>query len=551
MPARGRWTRTSVPSWSGFGAAVKAAELAEDQYSAGAGMTCFANDTIGVARARVPFDSFSAAPLLGRLCAPLVLADPDKIPDDTAAFLDGARDQHDAVGLQVFGGDAAVSQAAIDTYLTGEEAEDATAETDDAESPLAPSGDVDSCKPRGLTDTTAGFPLLSWTESSTGTLRVAALFMDFPDAQATRSPEAEGEIGLPVMEDYLEAASYGELDIEVVPHYHWLRADHPSSEYVEHRAYGSGLDERAGAHAVALVDADVDFSNINSVMVVFPGEYFANSGNAGGTATADGNTMNFFRVNTKRLQPGFHEQSEWVQRANSEWGILAAHELAHNLGLLDLYPFDASAHARPAALSNKEWIPVEIGLMDLHGYFLADASEMLRQIRTSYPDGYTYWWDAYALQLLEMLAWSRFQLGWLGDEQVWCVDNGEASVALAPVAQPGGRAAVAVVPLNGREVIVVESRRNLGYDRGTPLTWPRGDTTNRRALLHEGVLVYTVDASVPSGQLPMRIAGDKGDGQVAGFPVIGVGESVTLHGYTITVTADDGSTHTVSITRNS
>ncbi|MDE0318288.1 MAG: cell wall-binding repeat-containing protein, partial [Acidimicrobiaceae bacterium] len=104
-----------------YDTAVKAAELAADQYSAAAGKTCFANDTIGVARARVPFDSFSAAPLLGRLCAPLVLADPGDIPDDTADYLDAARDQHDAVGLRVFGGDAAVSQAAIDAYLTGEE----------------------------------------------------------------------------------------------------------------------------------------------------------------------------------------------------------------------------------------------------------------------------------------------------------------------------------------------------------------------------------------------------------------------------------------------
>ena len=47
------------------------------------------------------------------------------------------------------------------------------------------------------------------------------------------------------------------------------------------------------------------------------------------------------------------------------------------------------------------------------------------------------------------------------------------------------------------------------------------------------------------------VAGDSGDSEVDDFPVIGVGESVTLHGYTITVTADNGDTHTVSITRNS
>ena len=65
------------------------------------------------------------------------------------------------------------------------------------------------------------------------------------------------------------------------------------------------------------------------------------------------------------------------------------------------------------------------------------------------------------------------------------------------------------------------------------------------------MLVYTVDALVASGRLPMRIAGDSGDGQVDGFPVLTVGESVTVEGYTITVTGDDGDTHTVSITRSS
>ena len=123
-----------------YDTAVKAAELADGRYSTATGKTCFANETIGVARARVPFDSFSAAPLLGRLCAPLVLADPDEIPDDTAAYLDAARQVHDAVGLRVFGGDAAVSQAAIDGYVTGTSEDDETAndEAEDGEPSTTP-----------------------------------------------------------------------------------------------------------------------------------------------------------------------------------------------------------------------------------------------------------------------------------------------------------------------------------------------------------------------------------------------------------------------------
>ncbi|MCY4517062.1 MAG: cell wall-binding repeat-containing protein [Acidimicrobiaceae bacterium] len=106
-----------------YDTAVKAGELVADRYSDTASQTCFDNSTIGLARARVPFDSFSAAPLLARLCAPLVLADPGRIPPDTAGYLDAAREAHDAVDLRVFGGDAAVSGAAITAYLAGEDSD--------------------------------------------------------------------------------------------------------------------------------------------------------------------------------------------------------------------------------------------------------------------------------------------------------------------------------------------------------------------------------------------------------------------------------------------
>lgn len=104
---------------------VFADALVSGRYSAAAGRTCFASSSVGVTRARVPFDSFSAAPLLGRLCVPLVLADPDQIPEDTAAYLDTARAANATVHVRVFGGDAAVSQAAIDGYLAGDDATDA------------------------------------------------------------------------------------------------------------------------------------------------------------------------------------------------------------------------------------------------------------------------------------------------------------------------------------------------------------------------------------------------------------------------------------------
>ena len=104
-----------------FDTAVQAAELADGRYASGEN-ACFGSRDIGIARARVPFDSFSAGPLLARLCAPLVLAEPTRVPDATADWLDDVRatalqDGIGSVDLRVFGGQAAVSDAALSSYL--------------------------------------------------------------------------------------------------------------------------------------------------------------------------------------------------------------------------------------------------------------------------------------------------------------------------------------------------------------------------------------------------------------------------------------------------
>lgn len=106
-----------------FETAIQTGQFAAQHSSGG----CFSSGHVGLARARVPFDSFSAAPLMARQCAPLVLTDPKKIPQSTADYLDGIRRAVDdgKVRLTVFGGDAAVAQAAVDAHV----ARDGTSES--------------------------------------------------------------------------------------------------------------------------------------------------------------------------------------------------------------------------------------------------------------------------------------------------------------------------------------------------------------------------------------------------------------------------------------
>ena len=60
------------------------------------------------------------------------------------------------------------------------------------------------------------------------------------------------------------------------------------------------------------------------------------------------------------------------------------------------------------------------------------------------------------------------------------------------------------VPVGETEVIVIESRRDRGFDRGALRGYDRDVINN------DGVLVYTVDSSL--SELPIRYATDGGGG---------------------------------------
>ena len=88
--------------------ALAVADFLEGKYSDSAGDRCFDRANAGLATAWVPFDAFSAGPLLGKLCAPLLLTDPKKLDPDVGGWI-----AQDTGELLVFGGTAAVSPAVL------------------------------------------------------------------------------------------------------------------------------------------------------------------------------------------------------------------------------------------------------------------------------------------------------------------------------------------------------------------------------------------------------------------------------------------------------
>ena len=405
--------------------------------------------------------------------------------------------------------------------------------------------DPGECRPYGtdaIRVTTAGFPLAAEALPSTGTLNVVVLFVDFPDKRAWHSTYEEAERALPNAERYMESVSYGRLDVQFRPLHRWLRAGKRHDEFLSVLSYGDpAVANEIDFEAVRLADQFVDFADHDLMMVVMPSTHF-NGGNAVGTAYTDEGSIPTTRVNTDPRDPS---------GGRDDWGSTAAHEIFHALGLLDMYPYDSSAHETPSAPFGQAWITADFGAMHLQALFLASEADQRLSFEWRHPYGGRSTGYAYNAAATEMLSWSRWQLGWLDPAQVSCVTEPQATVELRPIAEPDGGTAMAAIPLWGNELIVIESRRKINHDVGVPYEDEDGYTAIFPGLLEEGVLVYTVDAGIGSGDLPMAVAGDTGNGQVSDFPVLGEGQSVTVRGHTITVVSDAGGVHTVEITRQS
>ena len=369
---------------------------------------------------------------------------------------------------------------------------------------------------------TVGFPRPTWIPS-VGKLRIAVLFVDFPDGVADYSTREEAEhdeysfnrTNLVAIEEYLETASYGKLDVEMVPLHGWLRVRHSLAAFFTE---AGKVSEDISVEAVELALAEMNFSEIDVVGTVLPSAYFY-GGQAGGAVQI-----------SDKLIPTLHIGlllNHVINDTAGPWGFTGTHELAHVLGLTDLYPknyFDI-----PSPPADMKWVTLEVGLMGLQGRYLAPRSA------TGVIDGHS---------LYAMLAWSRWQLGWLEPSQIRCIVEPSATVTLTAIDQPGDGVAMIAVPVGETEVIVIESRRIRAFDRGVFWGYDRDivDVVN-----DGGVLVYTVDSSL--SELPIRYATDGGEGILDQSPILPVGTSITVKGYEITVVEDTGDTHTVRVSK--
>jgi M6 family metalloprotease-like protein len=284
-----------------------------------------------------------------------------------------------------------------------------------------------------------------------GVVKAVMLFARCPDALAEESTQDLFNRLVPDGIAFFKRASYGQLTLKVDAHHGWLRMDEASTSP---RYDGSKWDSHKTyvAEVVRKTARDVDFGKYEIV-------YIVGSKNKGmptsPTWLASAGTG--IRVGAAEVRHAVTFGND-IRGPNWGWQALA-HETGHVFGLPDLYSYKSGTDRYKDSQKY-------VGFWDLMGWPAAGS---------------------------EYLAWHKYKLGWLADENVLIAKKSSTTALVTPIDKQGGVKAV-VVPIDDTEAYVVEVR---GRDRQV------GSAT--------GVLCYKVSLTRGNGEGPIQIIPAKPD----------------------------------------
>jgi M6 family metalloprotease-like protein len=327
----------------------------------------------------------------------------------------------------------------------------------------------------------AGFPMSRYRDvESMGVIKIAVIYVQFPDAEPSESLSAlHQRIESHVSGIYSEM-SFGALSIDLVSSSEWIMMDKTSNEYnllQSEAKYPSVV--KFVTEAVRKADPGIDFTGIDAVAIF-------------STELADGIAGDFQWTLQERIPTGEGLGVISTVVTGGEWWrvdsdpMALAHELGHVLGLQDLYYGESDDTFEDAHKF--------VGDFDLMGTGVSQSAAPT------------------------IFGWDRWRLGWIEDSQVICASPSEGTEVNISALQSGTGVILLVIPLSPTRVVVVESRRAVGWDQN---------------LIESGALVYLVDVNIDTTEGPIKILAD-GFGDGFDSAPLSAGEYVDALSYTIT-----------------
>lgn len=293
-------------------------------------------------------------------------------------------------------------------------------------------------------------------------VRAAVVFVDYPGLVGTENPNTLMTNVITAGIAQLEELSYGRIDLQATAFPTWYRMpnsieSYTWTTYAGHRQFL--LD------VLAATDAAIDYSSFNALYVFSPSntnKITSPTFNGGTTANVIADGRNFGNAVT------FGNDSRTFGAS------VMSHETGHMLGLVDLYAFT------PAGGTNYSG----------NGFKYVGAWTLMSNIFV--PGHY--------------LTWEKRKLGWIDESQVDCLPaSSGVETVLTPNHVTGGRKMV-IVPIDASSALVVEARSRGGLDAN---------------LCADGVLLYVVDARIPTGQGPAQVVGSRASTSGTAFNTCG------------------------------
>jgi M6 family metalloprotease-like protein len=352
----------------------------------------------------------------------------------------------------------------------------------------APFENLSSCRlPDGdpqLTNMTIGFPLPQGRVDFSKKNTVQILPVSFSDVTTTTNPLLDYDQGISSMKKFWESQSFVGTQVEVRSPTTYKQLPNPVLSY-ELSSSLFGFQSQKYFEFVKLViaqyESEIDFTNVSTVVVVVP---ITITESQIGTWVVD--TQRTFVTNEATIYNYMLTGTGDRKNEGSMW----VHEYGHALGLTDMRFVDPvnSTIQRPEGL----------GVFDIMGS---------------------------AQTAPEILLWSRFLINILAPQQVLCITQpGTSTHWIRPIEQREANLKGLIIPTGTYTAVVVESRRNYGYDS---LLSPR----------NIGILVYTVDTRIPYKRSPMQIITPYRSNDLEWYTdaALRLNETVTTNGWKITV----------------
>jgi M6 family metalloprotease-like protein len=346
-----------------------------------------------------------------------------------------------------------------------------------------------ACRIPALSNThvSLGFPRAENRLPSVGEIEGIVLFVDFPDVPAAQNPEDIFAALSPGSEEYFKVVSKDRLALHLMPHLVWLRMEMPANHYGDRQKTHQSNREFI-QEAINLADPEVDFSIADTVIVIAnPEAADLEPGVTTGMSQASGISVDGVVI-SNALSTG---------SGLLDYGfLLIVHEIGHNLGLVDLYQTETEG------VDQRRYVG-EFGIM-----------------------------GGAPAKVPEHFALEQWMLGWLEDDQIICQESNDLIVTISALEIEGGVKAV-IIPVGPSNVVVVESRRPIRYDH---------------ELEKPGVLVYFASSLIRTGNGPIIVYPQFDDDPFRARSPLGLWETVTVEGVTITVLEATEFTDMVHIT---